>query len=131
VVNQNVFQLTPTTPQATFIPDQGTIPIDRMTNKRRQTAWEPVPEPMGAAVGSGEIWTGVTCSPVGTDVGGEGTISGARAACTSASGLGNKTAMSGARGRERQYEPREPVAVMTVKRARAAVGSRTEPTRIF
>jgi hypothetical protein len=86
---------------------------------------------MGAAVGSGEIWTGVTCSPVGTDVGGEGTISGARAACTSASGLGNKTAMSGARGRERQYEPREPVAVMTVKRARAAVGSRTEPTRIF
>jgi hypothetical protein len=87
--------------------------------------------PIGAAVGSEDIWTGVMCSPFGTDAGGEGTISGASAAWTSASGLGNKTAMSGASGRERQYEPREPVAVMTVRRARAAVGSSTDPTRIF
>lgn len=90
-----------------------------------------MPAPIGAAVGSGDIWMGVTCSPADADVVGGGTISGAKAAWTSASGLGKRTAMSGASGRERQYEPREPVAVMTVKRARATVGSRTDPTRMF
>lgn len=62
------------------MPDQGTIPIDRMTRRRRQTACDPVCAPIGAVVGSEEIWIGVTCSPVDEDVGGAGTISGARAA---------------------------------------------------
>jgi len=39
--------------------------------------------------------------------------------------------MSGARGRERRYEKREPEAVMMVRSSRAGIGSRTEPTRMF
>ena len=71
------------------------------------------------------------CSSVGADAGGEGIDSGAKAAWTRANGLGNNTAISGARGRDSIYEPREPVAVMIVRRAKAAVGSRTDPTSMF
>ena len=39
--------------------------------------------------------------------------------------------MSGARGRERRYEPSEPDAVMMVSRKSAGTGSSTEPTRMF
>jgi hypothetical protein len=65
------------------------------------------------------------------EVGGAGIDSGASAARTSASGLGNKTAMSGARGLDNVYDPRDPVAVMRVRSARAGIGSSIDPTRMF
>jgi hypothetical protein len=105
--------------------------MDRMTSSLRQTAWFPVRPPMGGSDGLEDICTGVMCSLVGTDVGGAGIDSGAKAAWTRASGLGKRTAISGARGRDSMYDPREPVAVMTVRRANAAVGSSTDPTRMF
>jgi hypothetical protein len=127
VVNQNVRQSTPTTPQATFMPDQGTKPIARMMRRRRHTL-----PPLRGVVGS--VMMGVTCS---VEVGGAGlrdgggAESGARAARTRDRGLGKRTAMRGARGRERRYDPSEPVAVMIVRRRTAGRGERSEPTRMF
>ena len=141
VVSQKTFQSTPTTPQATFIPDQGTNPIARMMSRRRHTLALDV-APMGGEDGSEESWIGVTysasldwcdeCAAAYRDVvGGEGMDSGARAARTSERGLGKRTAMSGARGRDRRYEKSEPVAVIMVNSARAGTGSSTDPTRMF
>lgn len=92
---------------------------------------------MGAAGGL-DIWTGVMCSPVfefalgvKCNVGGLGIDSGARAALTKASGFGKRTAMSGASGREREYDKRDPVAVMKVNSPKAGIGSRRDPTKMF
>ena len=103
VVSQKIFQSTLTTPQATFIPLQGTKPIARMINNRRQTEPEDSP-PMGVEAGFGETTIGVIFSVVIScdSADGLGIWFGARAARTRARGLGKRTAMRGARGRERR-----------------------------
>ena len=135
VVSQNIFQSTPITPQATFIPLHGTNPMARMMSSRRHTLPFPAP-PIAGVEGSDEMWTGVTFSAVGSAeeavLGGEGIDSGASAARTSASGFeGKRMVMSGANGRDSMYEKSDPVAVMTVRSVNAGMGSKTDPTRMF
>lgn len=62
---------------------------------------------------------------------GGGTEDGANAALTSERGLGKRTAMRGASGLERVYDPSDPVAVIIVRSARAGKGESNDPTSMF
>lgn len=141
VVSQKILQSTPTTPQATFIPDQGTMPIARIMSSRRHMLGFVVGVrdvdgcvPIEGSEGS-DRFIGVTCSVwVGrewVDKVEGGADSGAKAALTRERGFGNRTAMSGARGRERRYDPKDPVAVIMVNNPRAGMGDKSDPTKIL
>jgi hypothetical protein len=95
---------TPRTPQATLIPDQGTIPINRKTVNRTQ-------------VGDGAL----VLSPE----------SASKMLRTKANGRGRKCVIKGDRGAERNVARIDPTVVSTARSSVAKRGENRAPARTF
>lgn len=95
---------TPRTPQATLMPDQGTIPINRKTARRTQAG-------------------DVALVPATESV--------SKAPRAKASGRGKKRVRKGERGAERRVARIDPKVVSTARRRVAKKGEKRAPARTF